>query len=250
MTTWPQLNNTPIILSAMEIRYDQIDFSTSDLKKKDSFISSLFPVRRDNFTGDIRIPSPTEGVSTAQVSSKQVGYTYQNPQKLESLIVTDDRILYEIDTTYPGWETFIQTCNSLFNHFQFFLKGRIISRISIRFINKLNLKNVQSIDEYFNIGISAKEGIIEHPLDSYFLKYSHQIPDSNLNVNVSQSLAQKQGELFTFIFDIDVLDNVNRIMESKDFIQVLNGIREIKNQIFFKSLTSKTLQVYETVSNE
>lgn len=68
MAIWPNLVDPPIILCAMEVRYkSQIDFSSSILKSHDTFLQDLFPVRKENFEGNIHLPNPTEGIATAKV---------------------------------------------------------------------------------------------------------------------------------------------------------------------------------------
>ena len=240
---WPKLNNPPVILAAMEIRYVlPQDFKISILKKDEEFINENLPVRLDNFTGNISMPNPTEGLSTAQVTNKQTGYVYLNKEKNKRLLISNENISYVIEGKYYGWEGFKKECIGYIDHFKQILDDIVIQRISIRFINRLIFNELNAIEDYFNVAISASEGTIEYPIDTYFIKYGIHIPESKIRANVVQSLEERSTDSYLFIFDIDVLHDIQENFHTIDFEEKFEELRKLKNDIFFKNLTTKTLK--------
>ncbi len=240
---WQKLNNPPVILAAMEIRYMlPKDFKVSILKKDEEFININLPDRLDNFTGNINMPNPTEGLSTAQVTNKQTGYIYLNKEKNKRLLISNENISYVIEGKYPGWEVFIKECLDYIDHFKQILGDIVILRMSIRFINRLMFNELNAIEDYFNVAISASEGTIEYPIDTYFIKYGIHIPETGIRANVVQSLEERSADSYLFIFDIDVLHDMQENFYSINFEENFEELRNLKNDIFFKNLTAKTLK--------
>ncbi len=242
---WPKLENPPIILAVMEIKFQLPDnFDVNIIKRNDAAIRHELPERQDNIAGNINLPRPSVGVSSAQISSQHVGYTYISKDKQYKLGASKEHLNFIIEGKYPGWDIFKEKGIRFINSFSHYFSEAIIDRYSIRFINKINIKEIKSITDYFNTSISAKDGTIAYPIDSYFFRYVMRIPDSPIHVNVNQSLEEKgivNG--FDFVFDIDVLCQNNSKFKDLNLNDGLEKIREIKNQVFFDNLTQKTLNL-------
>lgn len=228
----------------MELRIQpQSDFDVSFLKSNDSKLVELYPKRSENFTGNINLPAPIVGISTAQVSSKQVGYTYINRDKSKKIIVTKENIVFAMEGTYNGWENFKNDGLFVLSNFKHVLDISSINRTSVRIINKLSLPSSNPPEDYFNTLITARKDTIDEQIDSYFIKYAMQIPDFAIKTNVIQSLEDSDDGIYNFIFDIDVLSHERISYDVKKIELILEKIREIKNSIFFKNLTEKTLNL-------
>jgi len=240
---WPKLDNPPVVLAVMEIRFQlKSDIDVVALKKDDSQLLLKYPNRSDNFKGNINLPTPTAGISTAKISSKQVGYSYLNLEKTHKLVITKENLIFAIEGVYPGWPEFKEEGLDVIHNFKHILSDSIITRVSMRFVNRINIQISTIPEDYFNTSISAREGTIEYPIDSYFFKYSTQIPNTKINSNVIQSLEEKSESDYSFVFDIDVLCHERNEFSIINFANKLEELREVKNDIFFKNLTKKTLE--------
>lgn len=241
---WPTLKNPPILLAVVELRFKLPDkFDISDLKKNDSDLLKQYPNRIDNLTGNINIPTPTPGLSTATVDSKQVGYTYTNKNKSRKIIISKESLVYAQEGDYQGWESFKGEWMEIIKHFIHRLNEIEIERLSVRFINRFSVKEMVSPLDYFNTSISAMDGIIKHPVDLYFYRYVMRIPDSKIHINVINSLQEITDSSYSFIFDIDVLNNEHFVFDFDKISFLLEDLREIKNDIFFNNITEKTLSL-------
>lgn len=241
---WKTLKNPPIILAVAELRFKLPgDFNITDLNKNDSELKVYFPNRVDNFTGNINMPSPTAGLSTATVDSKQIGYTYYNETKTRKVIISVENLVYIQEGKYDNWASFKDEWAKILSHFDFLLKGRKMERLSIRFINQFVVNEMSSPMDYFNTSISAKDGVIKYPVDLYFYRYIQRIPNSQLRVVVINSLQEKSNTNYTFIFDIDVLNDEQFIFDLKHVSDLLEELREVKNETFFNNITEKTLSI-------
>lgn len=237
---WPKLKQAPVMVAIIEIRYDspnEIDMAF--IKKSDSTIRKEFPNRRENLSGNINMPTPIIGEGTVRFTSKHEGFTYTTNDKERTIDIGKNRIGYTFHGEYNSWDSFKNDAIYYFDLFSFLLNTVKISRISIRFINDIKLKEINDPTEYFNTFISAKEDSIEYPVDSFSFRYSMAI-DKKTKVNVAHSLEEKidKNDIHDYILDIDVLSFVENF-NLTDLSQKLDELRNIKNDIFFKTLTKK-----------
>jgi len=240
---WQKLDNPPVVLAVMEIKFQlKSDIDISFLKKNDSKILTDYPKRTDNFTGNINLPVPSDGISTAQVSSKQIGYTYLNKSKSKKIVISKENSIFAIEGKYPGWDDFKKEGINIIENFKQVLDLSLITRVSIRFINKLILTNSNRPEDYFNTLITAREGTTENSVNSYYIKYTTHKPNSKIRTNVIQSLEENKEDKYSFVFDIDVLCHNNIEYSDLKLDEKLEEIRDIKNSIFFKNLTKKTFE--------
>lgn len=241
---WKKLKNPPVILAVMEVKF-QLDseIEVHHLKKDDRLLLEKYPIRSENLSGNINLPFPVPGISTAQVSSKKVGFTYINEEKTRKCTVSKENLIFTLEGNYPGWDEFINDGIEIVNHYDYILKESVITRISIRFINNIKIKEISNPTDYFNTSIAAKEGTIEYPIDLYSFRYVMHIPDTNIKVNVIQSLEEKNSNETDVIFDIDVLCHDVKLYKEVNFSEVFEKLRETKNQVFFNNLTEKTLKI-------
>lgn len=241
---WPTLKKPPIILAVGELRFKLPEgFDILMLKKEDTDLLKKYPNRADNFTGNINLAGPVAGLSTATVDSKQVGYTYTNIDKSRKVIISKENLVYAQEGAYSDWESFKKEWSEVINHFSFVFRGIEVERLSIRFVNQLVVNELSSPLDYFKSSISAQEGVIKYPVDLYFYRYVMKIPDSFLRVIVINSLQEISSTNYTFIFDIDVLNDEHFKFNSMKISELMEILREIKNETFFNNITEKTLSL-------
>lgn len=242
MEKWPRLENPPVIVAVMEIRFKfDAAFDVSQYKKHDSELLKLYPIRQDHFTGNINLPL-VPGNSTAQISSIHSGYNYIAEDKTKTITATSENLVFFSEGAYAGWDSFKVEVLNITENFKEILNRALISRVSIRFINRMELSNHLAPEEYFNTLISAREGTINNEIDNYLLRYGMNIPNTRIRANVIQSLEEKTIEEYKFILDIDVLDHEELRYKKEALSEALEKIRDVKNDIFFKNLTEKTLE--------
>jgi uncharacterized protein (TIGR04255 family) len=240
--SWPTLKNPPIILAVVELRFKLPEkYDIINLKRNDGDLIKKYPTRIDNITGNINIPGPVIGLSTATVDSRQIGYTYTTADRSRKIIISKENLVYAQEGKYSDWNSFKQECTDIVNHFSDILKGIEIERLSIRFVNQFVVSEMTSPLDYFNSSISAHDGVIKYPVDLYFYRYVMKVPDSDLRVIVINSLQEISTTNYTFIFDIDILSDEHFTFNLDKISGIMENLREKKNETFFNNITEKTL---------
>jgi uncharacterized protein (TIGR04255 family) len=240
--SWPTLKKPPILLAVAELRFRLHEkFDVLDLKRNDMDLFKKYPTRSDNFAGNINMPGPTAGLSTATIDSRQVGYTYANADNSRKVIISKENLVYIQEGKYTDWTSFKNEWSEIVGHFSAILSGLQIERVSIRFINQFVVTEMTSPLDYFNTSISAKDGVIKYPVDLYFFRYILRIPDTAIRVIVANTLQEITNTNFTFIFDIDVLNDEHFKFDIERLSNLMEDLREVKNETFFNNITEKTL---------
>jgi uncharacterized protein (TIGR04255 family) len=79
-----------------------------------------------------------------------------------------------------------------------------------------------------------------YPLMKYGFRLTYDI-EEGIYAIVNQN-AEHLPEKYVYIFDIDVLNRNNLLFEINTLDETIEGLRNIKNKIFFENVTEKTLK--------
>ena len=248
MKVWENLNNPPIAVALFQLKYISMGLKLSDFLQYDVQLRHSFPFRKDNIQvgielGASSIPlgvSTITGTSDAKIGS-YVYYTLDQKIKFE---FSEDTITYIDERTYEGWENFKKsTLNSLMIIEEILNKIEVI-RTSIRFINRFTFDDFENPQDYFNVLISSTDdNSLLYPLINYGFRLMMDIPKTDSYSIVNHNVENVRSNSFMYTFDIDVLDKQHLVFNKETISQTMEALREIKNEIFFSSVTQKTLDL-------
>lgn len=245
--SYPTLSKPPIKSAIFEIRYlwldEGKDASTfSDLSK---FFARDFPYAQKGEHTDINLAENPDQSIQSTITKKYIRdcrFVSQNRKVI--LLASRERFNLNISDYYSGWDEWFNKFKSYWSHFyDGILKTNglpiVVTGVSIRYINTIELEGVQNINEYFKTTIYADEGVIPDTVQSFFTNYRSITPDK-VNINVTQGLQPSDNKSFPYLFDIDIVQNN---LFNNDIWDVFLSLRDHKNDVFFSNLTEKTLNL-------
>ena len=118
-----------------------------------------------------------------------------------------------------------------------------IQRTSIRFINRFTFNDFDRPEDYINTFISAAGDSQPYPLRQYGFRLLMDVPDSDTYSIVNHNVERVLDGNFLYTFDIDVLNNQKLLFSLDSIDNNFDNLRKIKNNIFFNTLTEKTLSL-------
>ncbi len=163
--------------------------------------------------------------------------------------LSKDRMVLSNIKAYAGWE-------SLFNYFINFLDVvndklgvKEFNRVSVRYVNNLNLPNygLADFNKYIKSAPSVPNGV-PNKVSGFLNRLILSDEEKSTTAIVSQGLDHNRvslSETLPVIFDIDVIKTGKLISEKENIENILNSLRKFKNDIFFNTLTNKCLELYE-----
>ena len=242
---WPKLENPPVVVAICQIKFDESNVILQDFLRFDAYLRRFLPERNNNIAASISLKNntpiplgkaPVNGVSDAKVAS----YLYFSKVQKEKLDISTDGITYTSEAAYVGWDNFKATVLKYIELFKPILETIAIKRTSIRFVNQFEMVEFDDPAEYFNTVISSTDDDkhLPYPLLKYGFRMTVDVKEgvySIINQNVD-----KITDKYIYIFDIDVLNRNNLLYTSESLGDVLEDLRNIKNNIFFNNITEKT----------
>ena len=145
---------------------------------------------------------------------------------------------------YENWEKFSDEALRLWNGYAEFTKPTQITRLGLRYINRIQLPpNESRFQEYVNVGSSTPESL------SFIVSgFMHQdaviVPNYSYAINIIKTLQQPANLSLglNLILDIDTFSTVSLTVHRSQIKNHLAEIRWLKNKVFFDTVTEKSLE--------
>ena len=241
---WPSLAKAPVVTAIFQLKFDNGSVKVEDYLKQDSVLKRDFPQRSENIESSLSLgPATKIPLGKAQVSgvtnTRRIGYVYFTTDQKEKLSLSETDITYTTEKPYEGWVVFKEKVFKMLKTLAPIMENVTVRRTSIRFINQFKFDEFDDPTVYFNSQVFSTEGAMPYPLMKYGFRLTYDI-DEGIYAIVNQN-AEHLPEKYVYIFDIDVLNRNNLLFEISTLDEIIEGLRNIKNKIFFENVTEKTL---------
>lgn len=145
---------------------------------------------------------------------------------------------------YPGWDTFLGRARPFVDRFIEAVRPPFIERLALRYINVFRLPNPCDPSEYFVAPPSLPESLRLH-VNDLVSRLTVLDPDTGLQAHVTHVLQDDlQPDSMGMILDIDVFRAARLEADASRLWPGLGELRELKNRIFFESITDQNAEVY------
>lgn len=217
-----------------------------DFLNVESNLKGIFPKRANNVTANIDLPSSPIplGVSkiTGTSNAKVTSYTFYSVNQKSKLTITENSITYVCEDNYKGWDVFESNIETVLTILSPVLSNYVITRVSIRFINKFTLDNFDDPEKFFKTMISTtEEAVLPYSVKKYGFRIMLDVDENTYSI-VNQNV-DTASEKYIYLFDIDVLNRTNSIFDIDLIKNTLSMLREIKNKIFFGNITNDIIEL-------
>ena len=233
-----------MVVALFQLKFLQGEISLASVEDVDGAMRALYPNRMNNLSANIDMPSVPLPIGTSQFSgtTQLASITYFTQDQTKKVNITKQDITYSQEGLYHGWDEFKAEINVLLEQITPLLERHVVTRTSIRFINRFEMEQFEDPEDYFKTMISVtKDDVLPIPVAKYGFKLTLNVSD-NAYAIVNQNL-DKINDKYVYLFDIDVLDRRNLLFERLEISNVMEELREVKNQIFFGNVTEKTLNL-------
>lgn len=234
--TFPHLSKAPIVEAALDIRvvpsvkWDETKL-LSELKQRLSDYPKTEPLRGARFEINAK-----KLLNPAIEDFGCIGLKLHSGDNLHIAQFNKEAFVFSRLKPYENWEQFSAEALRLWGIYGELLKPKEVTRIGLRFINRIAIKQekVELADYYKYPPASLKE--LNWTLTGYLHHDVMQVPETSYSVNLIKTVQNIPGEV-GLILDIDVF------MEKPPNIEeCLEEMQWVKNKMFFSSLTDKVIQ--------
>lgn len=243
------LANPPIVEALIDVRTPiRTDISAATFAGLRSKLSDRFPTVEEQHAFraqfDVQKSEPT-------VQSEQLGFYGLHFKTNDGLTIVQfrrDGFTVNRLRPYPGWQTLFETAMELFPLYVESARIERVSRIAVRYINHLNLPIAPgtSLTEFLTATPPAPPGLLA-ALSGFLSRVSLHDSEHLIQAHFTQSLESLSGADFPrILLDIDAFADIVETASVADvsLAQELHNLRELKNRIFFASLTERALEFF------
>lgn len=239
--------NAPITEALLDIRV-QLP-SEIDLDKLKTFydpIKERFPQKQDRISVQAGFQISPEGPTTLPTSSKQDGYLFRSTTENKVVQARLDGFTFNKLKPYEKWESFRDEARNLWNSYFKLANPVKVTRIALRYINRIEIPlPINNFKEYI---LTTPEIAPDLPqgLSQFFMNIvipNHKI-EATAIINQTMENSTPTQKL-PYIFDIDVWKATNYEGNKEEMWNEFEKLRIFKNDIFFKSITDKTKELFK-----
>ena len=248
MSKWPHLDNAPITEALIDIRVDlPDDVDMEVLKSLHDEIRSDYPKLkvRTRWSGRIDF-SAGEAPQLEKPAGGPYGYMFMSDDDLRVVQVRKDGFTFSRLRPYESWECLREEAHGLWKLYLQVARPTRVKRTAVRYINRIPLPvPVDDLGAWFNTRPEIASGICE-VLQGLLVRLVIPYDDVKATAIVTETIEKgSHTESLPIIFDIDVFRKQPMDVNSSAIWEGLEDLRRIKNDIFFRSLSRQTVDMFD-----
>ena len=238
------LQNAPIVEAVIDFRVfrepsvppDVFADLTPSIGQKYSQVESI-----QSFEARFGIESG-KMVDPAQRRS-DLGWKYQAGTEVAQFRV--DGFTFSKLEPYTTWEEVFGEAFRLWEIYLELAKPKQLSRIAVRYINRLRVTESRNINDFLEAPPMLPRPI--PPVIKDFLTRVHVAdePTDSAAVIVQALEPQIDPNVMSLLLDIDAYHEINLAPSEVDLPTLFQRLRNLKNQIFYASITEKSAEMYQ-----
>jgi uncharacterized protein (TIGR04255 family) len=238
------LNNAPIVEAVIDIRVlrnpvvspDTFANLTPSIGQKYSQAASIHSL-------EARFGIGTGKVLTPDQRRADLGWRYQADKEVAQFRV--DGFTFSRLEPYTTWEEVFGEAFRLWEVYLDIAKPRQVSRIAVRYINRMRVSGSRNINEFLEAPPTPPRPI--PPVMKDFLTRVHVAdePRDSAAVIVQALEPQFDPNVMSLLLDIDAYHELSLSPTDQDLLALFQQLRELKNEIFYASITEKSVEMYQ-----
>ena len=247
MVTQEHLNNAPIVEAIVDIRVKlPPKTDIAKLEFKGESISSQYPKKkkRIKFEGkfDIREGELPKYKDTPAYID---GYIYETEDEKHVVQTRLDGFTFSRLKPYQTWENLRDEAHKLWKHYVRIASPEIITRVALRYINRLELPlSMSDFNEYLISSPTIPQNLSQ-AISGFLMRFV--VPEKSIDALaiITQAFERVINNKVPIILDIDVFKKKEYAVDKNDVWDDIEKLRELKNRIFFEFITKKTKELYK-----
>ncbi|MDA2925099.1 TIGR04255 family protein [Acidobacteria bacterium AH-259-L09] len=146
---------------------------------------------------------------------------------------------------YTKWERVFPEAYELWNSYVELASPEFITRIGVRYINRLNIPvPIKEFTQYLTAPPTVPEGL-PRAVGNFLTRLVISEPETGIATNITQALEKVESDFATIILDIDTYKKKEFEIDDESIKPTFEKLREIKNRVFFSSITEDTVRLFE-----
>lgn len=244
MATLKHLKNAPITEAVVDIRIKELDGSNIDLLSAVAEeYTAAYPTKRVMHR---KLFSLQVDDAVAGEDSAIYGYRFESDNRQKIVQVRLDGFTLSYLRPYSNWMALVSDAKELYEYYQAIVKPEFVSRIALRYINQIKIPlPLADFSEYLTAPPTIPEKLPQGLL-GFLTQNVVEFSGEGAIAKVTQGLEDiTNPDNITILLDIDVFRSEEFVPNSDVIWETFERLHNLKNKIFFESLTEKTMRLFE-----
>jgi uncharacterized protein (TIGR04255 family) len=171
-----------------------------------------------------------------------LGYRYKTATEIAQFRV--DGFTFSKIAPYTTWGVVSREAFRLWKVYVDAARPRQVSRVAVRYINRMRLPDVQNLGEYLEAPPQLP-GPIPQRIREFLTRVYVEDDGRNASAVIVQVLEPRiDPNAISLLLDIDAFRELNESPDDPGLLSVFGLLRELKNEIFFATITEKIVERY------
>jgi uncharacterized protein (TIGR04255 family) len=250
MTQPTHLANAPIVEAVIDLR----------VRMAAEFSVQMFAGLLERFGPGYKEPAPLTQVQMSfeatlvdapkgkVVNLGISGFRYERSDGKRIALFQKDGFTFSHLAPYTNWEEFFSEAAYLYSLFFEIGHPEEVTRVGVRYINQLLLPEAEATDfsPWLTAPLPFPKGI-DAILTGFLTQIQILDPGTGVAARITQTIqppSATPGQV-PIILDIDVFEEKSRPADPDAALQRFATLRQLKNRLFFKSITEKVVEMYK-----
>ncbi len=220
----------------------------SAIKEVASIVKAEYPEQKDRVYVEGQFSAgPEVGASAKQTL---MGYALYSTDKLQVFQARLDGFTFSRLRPYVDWQTLRDEAKRLSDIYWSVLRPEAVTRVAVRYINQIDIP--LPMDDFKTYLRTVPEVSPELPqaLSGFFMRLHFPQSDFNGQVVLTQMMIPPpRPDLATIMLDIDVFADDTTITSDEQVWELLERLRDRKNEFFEGCITDRARDLFNQESN-
>ena len=242
------LKNAPISEAIIDLRTKlPSKFNAKELKSLKKEFRDRFPKIQERrfIKGEFKIKAG-KYPPTIKKDEGLHGYFFRPEDEKKVVQFRIDGFTFSLLKPYTEWETFRDEAKELWKLYKDIAHPESLKRIAVRYINHMEIPlPITNFSEYLTAPPKVPEKLPGN-ISGFLSKVVIYDPTLHISSNIVQAFEKStKPNYINIILDLDVYKLMEFDVNNGEIWSIFEKLHDIKNQIFFNSITEKTARLFE-----
>ncbi len=240
-----RLTKAPIVEASIDVQVEPPLPHLDDLDRFGELAREEFPERKRVVQWQGSVDLSVDEPKVTSPSPEVKGYAFWAADKKRVMQARVNGFSFSHLAPYDRWAALRDDARMWWTTFCGVSKAVQVSRYALRFVNRVDLPlPMNDFGDYFRTIPRVADGLPQS-LSGAFMRLV--VPFDNATVIITQAIdeAGVTSECIPVILDIDVFQTGTLRVDGDELWERLETLRQIKNDVFFKSLTPLAWRLFE-----
>jgi uncharacterized protein (TIGR04255 family) len=185
-----------------------------------------------------------DGKPLANAQQEQLGVMLKTADQHNVVQFRRDAFAFSQLQPSTSWEEILPTAAELWTSYRDLVRPDRLIRLGVRYVNRLRLALPVDLSRYLTSPPPAPE--VLPSIRGFLTRMILQEPASGNSITITQASGPSTDQHHIIVLlDVDAFREVDIVPTDDEVIPILQGLRQLKNQAFFGSITEQTAEMYE-----